>query len=721
MPGSVVSEGTTYASSTVEFFLDDLRAHDLGCAPHVAARLIVDLHAHLRTIREMAATLTPAQRQGLESLPTPLPAVPAIREAFGDREFAPRDRDLLLAISVGLDDDLDSLLAFDGRSAEEIAGEPVGTHLSLHAGRVRLVDQRLAIWLCQSTAPLVIASVHRRLHEVFRARAQGPRSDWHRARASLSGEADAAPELIRMARALCEAGDVDRALLLAREAVAHAHGAQLDEARAAAGAAAVGAGYAEEAAALLGELFPYGSERSRLRGLAGLLLAQAHVHGVVPEPDPASCRPRTDDARAWRAWARAAALAAPLCAERGDRRGARAWVGMLREASTRIGADTTLRDSAIALSWLLLGERDAEGERDAGPVSGVLLHALRAALDGDIDRGIRLLAHDAAMGAGTDPLIEGFERSPLLEAYRAVLHVLLLLWRGDVSAARDRLIRAALTVPIAQPFAGLGVVLARRLDLAVLGEIGPFAHALTDALPAGIVVDTLMDRGIRSFLTADFAGAAGAVRLWSEIGSPQPTLAVPGLDEVAATADAGARRGVAPPELERADSLLRRITAATEARWRAEHDDVRSEARTLRSPFARARVESMLGTQSAIRGDLNLAKEHLVTAQSLFELCGALAWARSVADRIARLDAEDAPTSDDALSVCRRAWAQRLTSRELEVAMLAVGGASNRDIAEALIVSVRTVEVHLGRVFVKLGARNRVELMVLARRTGQHL
>ena len=46
--------------------------------------------------------------------------------------------------------------------------------------------------------------------------------------------------------------------------------------------------------------------------------------------------------------------------------------------------------------------------------------------------------------------------------------------------------------------------------------------------------------------------------------------------------------------------------------------------------------------------------------------------------------------------------------------MLAVGGASNRDISDSLHVSVRTVEVHLGRVFAKLEVRTRVELTVLA-------
>jgi DNA-binding CsgD family transcriptional regulator len=51
-----------------------------------------------------------------------------------------------------------------------------------------------------------------------------------------------------------------------------------------------------------------------------------------------------------------------------------------------------------------------------------------------------------------------------------------------------------------------------------------------------------------------------------------------------------------------------------------------------------------------------------------------------------------------------------LTSRELEVAFLAVGGRTSRQIAEQLVVSVRTVETHLGHVYTKLGVAGRQEL-----------
>jgi DNA-binding NarL/FixJ family response regulator len=51
-----------------------------------------------------------------------------------------------------------------------------------------------------------------------------------------------------------------------------------------------------------------------------------------------------------------------------------------------------------------------------------------------------------------------------------------------------------------------------------------------------------------------------------------------------------------------------------------------------------------------------------------------------------------------------------LTTREGEVAQLAAGGATNREIASMLFLSPKTVERHLSNVFRKIGARNRTEL-----------
>jgi non-specific serine/threonine protein kinase len=56
-----------------------------------------------------------------------------------------------------------------------------------------------------------------------------------------------------------------------------------------------------------------------------------------------------------------------------------------------------------------------------------------------------------------------------------------------------------------------------------------------------------------------------------------------------------------------------------------------------------------------------------------------------------------------------------LTGRERQVIRLVTEGRSNRDIARALTVEVKTVEAHLTRIFAKVGASSRVQLAVWVR------
>ena len=51
-----------------------------------------------------------------------------------------------------------------------------------------------------------------------------------------------------------------------------------------------------------------------------------------------------------------------------------------------------------------------------------------------------------------------------------------------------------------------------------------------------------------------------------------------------------------------------------------------------------------------------------------------------------------------------------LTAREREIAELVAAGRTNREIAEQLVLSIRTIEAHLRNIYAKLGVRSRVEL-----------
>jgi DNA-binding NarL/FixJ family response regulator len=59
-----------------------------------------------------------------------------------------------------------------------------------------------------------------------------------------------------------------------------------------------------------------------------------------------------------------------------------------------------------------------------------------------------------------------------------------------------------------------------------------------------------------------------------------------------------------------------------------------------------------------------------------------------------------------------------LTAREREVLALVGQGLSNGEVAERLVVSPLTAKTHVARLFTKLGARDRAQLVVIAYETG---
>lgn len=58
---------------------------------------------------------------------------------------------------------------------------------------------------------------------------------------------------------------------------------------------------------------------------------------------------------------------------------------------------------------------------------------------------------------------------------------------------------------------------------------------------------------------------------------------------------------------------------------------------------------------------------------------------------------------------------EQLSSREQQIAELIVNGSTNRDIAEKLAISVRTVEVHRAHIFEKLNVKGAIELVTIFR------
>ncbi|MGE5622986.1 MAG: LuxR C-terminal-related transcriptional regulator [Bacillota bacterium] len=63
----------------------------------------------------------------------------------------------------------------------------------------------------------------------------------------------------------------------------------------------------------------------------------------------------------------------------------------------------------------------------------------------------------------------------------------------------------------------------------------------------------------------------------------------------------------------------------------------------------------------------------------------------------------------------QRSWEAALTGREREVARAVASGASNKEIAQRLAITERTVKAHVGAILEKLGVRDRLQLAVLIR------
>jgi DNA-binding NarL/FixJ family response regulator len=105
-------------------------------------------------------------------------------------------------------------------------------------------------------------------------------------------------------------------------------------------------------------------------------------------------------------------------------------------------------------------------------------------------------------------------------------------------------------------------------------------------------------------------------------------------------------------------------------------------------------------------------------------LIGPLPKARllSLAEAVAEvLDAQAAAfgtSSAEALVTSGPSVPDGLTARELEVLRLVASGRSNREIAEELVLSVRTVERHVTNLYAKIGARGKADATAYAFRHG---
>jgi DNA-binding NarL/FixJ family response regulator len=93
-----------------------------------------------------------------------------------------------------------------------------------------------------------------------------------------------------------------------------------------------------------------------------------------------------------------------------------------------------------------------------------------------------------------------------------------------------------------------------------------------------------------------------------------------------------------------------------------------------------------------------VARDTLDRAAACFDALGSPGWVEAARSELARVGARRPSKSGE------------LTATERRVAELAAAGLANKEIAQALVVTVNTVEFHLSNTYAKLGIRSRAQL-----------
>ena len=193
--------------------------------------------------------------------------------------------------------------------------------------------------------------------------------------------------------------------------------------------------------------------------------------------------------------------------------------------------------------------------------------------------------------------------------------------------------------------------------------------------------------------------------------APDPLSAAPLLEPAVEVAVAAGSVEVARPHAERlravADEfrapMLEALAIRADARVRLATDDPAGAAAGLRRAFAAwrlldapyevARTRVLLAEALQALGDATAAANEVAAARSTFTSLGAAPDLHALDRRWRATDARPAPAG--------------LTPRELEVLRLLASGRSNKAIAEALVLSEKTVARHVSNIFDKLDVSSR--------------
>jgi DNA-binding NarL/FixJ family response regulator len=710
-------------------------------APAVADRLISGTGGNPLALLELPGALTDAELTGLALLPEPLPVAVAIRQAFAQRldTIGPAARRLLLLAACDATADLATLQRASGRLGLDLSDLPA----AVQAGLVRLADGYVEFThpLLRATAYHIAGTAdrqaaHRALAEDIGADRDPVRRAWHLAAAAIGPDEDVAASLDR-------AADVARtrnAFVAASRAYQRAAELTADPDRQlarwmAAGQTASLGGDLTSAASLLKRVIERAVDPGT-RADARLMLAHATVW---TEPPAGHYDQLIADADAVMPYdkqrvATLLALASSSAIMMGR-------LDLALETATRA---VDLADSTAGAGWLsslasLAHASIVTGRRAAGRQAIGDLMTYPGIDEPDlVYQQLRMRCGQSLIWCEEYQLAEDMLRSTVaagrvmgrLDDLPYALATLSDLYfrTGDWGRAYAHVTEAVELCggPRGNMNLSYALVCAARID-AAMGAAAVCRDRVTRAVrlarPLGIVAMNgyaAAALGLLKLGTADYVSAgAELTRVATHVnryGVADPCVIqwrpdyiealirlgrVPDAREQLAALEAEAAR-VSSPWAAAAAARCRGMLLKSSPRAISQLEEATVLAETSASPFEQARARLCLGEALRRSRRRGAAARQLERAYLTFEQLGAQPWTERTAAELAAAGVSTIPR--------REPIHIRLTPQELRVALQVADGLSNQEVAARLFLSHKTVEVHLGHIYDKLGVHSRTNL-----------
>jgi DNA-binding CsgD family transcriptional regulator len=696
-------------------------------APSVCERLLAEADGNPLALLELPTSLSEGQLGGRVPLPDAMPLTPRLEGVFRQRigQLPGQAQTALLIAAADNTGDAPAVL----RAAATLGLPGNALDPAEGSGLIRITGTSIAFRhplvrsaLYQGATLSQRQQAHAALASALRGDDHADRRVWHQAMATLTGDEEVAAALEASARrAELRAGHSSAATAYLRAAELSTDDARRAQRIAAAAHAAWDAGQPDRARDIIGRALPLvtGQTRTRLLHLSGLIEAHTgsvqEALAVLVDAADASTDP---------------SLTVELLFEATDAAsfaGDPATVVELGQRVMRISpADELDRFKIAALGGFV---RAYAGDHDQA--HALITDALRCA-DTVTDPRVLMWAADAAsaskgLGAGLPYInraVDHARRNGLVGLLPLVLRrqAMELLWLSQFDLAYAAA-QEGYRLSVDLGYGSSGHLVNMAAAEAAWGQEQDARQHIEEALALSQRRGSLFPAigaewtlGLIDLAAGRPAEAAQRLLAIANPGHPHhnPLIA---LEVMPDAVEAGVRAGQRGQAAVRLQNLRWRVAAAPTAARRAllarceallderNPEEAFGEAIALGAalpPIQQARTELLYGEWLRRERRRTDARAHLRAALEAFRRLGAVPWAE-------RAEAELRATGETARK--RDASAvEQLTPQELQIAGLAAGGLTNREIAGQLYLSPRTVDYHLHKVFTKLGIASRTEL-----------